>query len=103
MLCRTVRIKIRYPDFRTITRQVKLPVATDSEGLIETLAVHLLRQRAQLDERGVRLLGVGVSRLGIAAVRQLSLFDDVRASMLERGQQAPWMGKESMGRDRSPL
>jgi DNA polymerase-4 len=103
MLCRTVRIKIRYPDFRTITRQVKVPVATDSEGLIETLAVHLLRQRAELDERGVRLLGVGVSRLGVAAARQLSLFDDVRASMLERGQQTPWMGKESMGRDRSPL
>ncbi len=103
MLCRTVRIKIRYPDFRTITRQVKLPVATDSEGLIETLAVHLLRQRAELDERGVRLLGVGVSRLGVAATRQLSLFDGVPASILERGQQAPWMGKESMGRDRSPL
>jgi len=86
MLCRTVRIKIRYPDFRTITRQVKLPVATDSEGLIETLAVHLLRQRAELDERGVRLLGVGVSRLGVAATRQLSLFDGVPASILERGQ-----------------
>ncbi|MCX6098746.1 MAG: DNA polymerase IV [Candidatus Bipolaricaulota bacterium] len=103
MLCRTVRIKIRYPDFRTITRQVKLPVATDSEGLIETLAVHLLRQRAQLDERGVRLLGVGVSRLGVAVTRQLSLFDDVHTSGLGQGQQAPWMGKESMGRDRSPL
>jgi hypothetical protein len=71
--------------------------------LIETLAVHLLRQRAELDERGVRLLGVGVSRLGVAATRQLSLFDDVRASRSERGQQTPWMGKESMGRDRSPL
>jgi DNA polymerase-4 len=103
MLCRTVRIKIRYPDFRTITRQVRLPVATDSEGLIETLAVHLLRQRAELDERGVRLLGVGVSRLGVAATRQLSLFDDVRASSPERGQQTPWTGKESMGGDRSPL
>jgi len=99
MLCRTVRIKIRYPDFRTITRQVKVPVATDSEGLIETLAVHLLRQRAELDERGVRLLGVGVSGLGAATARQLSLFDSSRVGRLRQGQQAPAMGKESMGRD----
>ena len=102
MLCRTVRIKIRYPDFRTITRQVKVPVATDSEGLIETLAVHLLRQRAELDERGVRLLGVGVSRLGAAVARQLSLFDSVPACMPEQGQRAPAVGKDSMGRDQPP-
>jgi len=100
MLCRTVRIKIRYPDFRTITRQVKVSVATDSEGLIETLAVHLLRQRAELDERGVRLLGVGVSGLGAATARQLSLFDSAPMGRLQQGQQAPAMGKESMGRDR---
>ena len=99
MLCRTVRIKIRYPDFRTITRQAKVSVATDSEGLIETLAVHLLRQRAELDERGVRLLGVGVSGLGAATARQLSLFDSSRVGRLRQGQQAPAMGKESMGRD----
>ena len=100
MLCRTVRIKIRYPDFRTITRQAKVSVATDSEGLIETLAVHLLRQRAELDERGVRLLGVGVSGLGAATARQLSLFDSAPMGRLQQGQQAPAMGKESMGRDR---
>jgi len=102
MLCRTVRIKIRYPDFRTITRQVKVPVATDSGGLIETLAVHLLRQRAELDERGVRLLGVGVSGLGAAVARQLSLFDSVPTCVPEQGQWAPVMGKDSMGRDQSP-
>ena len=100
MLCRTVRIKIRFPDFRTITRQAKVSVATDSEGLIETLAVHLLRQRAELDERGVRLLGVGVSGLGAATARQLSLFDSAPMGRLQQGQQAPAMGKESMGRDR---
>jgi hypothetical protein len=61
-------------------------VATDSEGLIETLAVHLLRQRAELDERGVRLLGVGVSGLGVATARQLSLFDGVPTSESGQGQ-----------------
>jgi DNA polymerase-4 len=75
MLCRTVRIKIRYPDFRTITRQIRVAVSTDSESLIEALAIHLLRRRAGLDERGVRLLGVGVSGLAPATSRQLSLFD----------------------------
>jgi DNA polymerase-4 len=99
MLCRTVRIKIRYPDFRTITRQVKVPVATDSEGLIETLAVHLLRQRAELDERGVRLLGVGVSGLGVATTRQLSLFESIPTSELGQGQKTPWVGKELVGGD----
>jgi DNA polymerase-4 len=103
MLCRTVRIKIRYPDFRTITRQVKVAVATDSEGLIETLAVHLLRQRAELDERGVRLLGVGVSGLGVATMRQLSLFDDTPMGSLSQGQDAPAGGKESVGGGPSPL
>ncbi len=75
MLCRTVRIKIRYPDFRTITRQVRIPVSTDSPGLIEALAVDLLRGHTPLDERGVRLIGVGVSGLTSATVRQLSLFE----------------------------
>ncbi|MEI6171765.1 MAG: DNA polymerase IV, partial [bacterium] len=103
MLCRTVRIKIRYPDFRTITRQVKVAVATDSEGLIQTLAVHLLHQRAELDERGVRLLGVGVSGLGAATARQLSLFESIPASELGQGQKTPWVGKELIDGDRSRL
>jgi DNA polymerase-4 len=76
MLCRTVRIKVRYPDFRTITRQIRVTVGTDSESLIEALAAHLLRERTDLDERGVRLIGVGVAGLGPATARQLSLFDD---------------------------
>jgi DNA polymerase-4 len=86
MLCRTVRIKIRYPDFRTITRQIRVTVATDSEGLIEALAAHLLRERAALDERGVRLIGVGVSALGPATCRQLSLFDDALVGSSSQGQ-----------------
>ena len=74
MLCRTVRIKIRYPDFQTVTRQVRIGVGTDGAGLIETLAVHLLHDRVELDERGVRLIGVGVASLGESTARQLPLF-----------------------------
>ncbi len=75
LLCRTVRIKIRYPDFRTITRQVRLVVGIDATGMIERLAVHLLRERVRLDEGGVRLIGVGVGRLSETTARQLSLFE----------------------------
>jgi len=74
-LCRTVRIKVRYPDFRTITRQVRLAVGTDAPSLIETLAVHLLRGRVALDSRGVRLIGVGVAHLSETTARQLPLFE----------------------------
>jgi len=74
LLCRTVRVKIRYPDFRTITRQLRLGVGQDSGGLIEQFAVHLLRTRVALDEGGVRLVGVGVGRLSQATARQLPLF-----------------------------
>jgi len=74
LLCRTVRVKVRYPDFRTVTRQVRLGVGIDSENLIETVAVYLLRERIELDERGVRLIGVGAAHLSETTTRQLPLF-----------------------------
>lgn len=89
MLCRTVRVKIRFPDFRTITRQVRLDVATDSDALIEAVALHLLRERAAVDERGVRLLGVGLAGLSAATARQLSLFDTAHVYNAGSGQSTP--------------
>jgi DNA polymerase-4 len=77
LVCRTVRIKVRYPDFRTITRQTRLGSGTDSVHLIEALAIHLLRDRARLDERGIRLIGVGVGNLSETRERQLSLFHEI--------------------------
>jgi len=78
LLCRVVRVKIRYPDFRTLTRQLRLTVATDAEQLIEAYAAHLVRERVTLDERGVRLIGVGVGDLSQPSARQLPLFGDPR-------------------------
>jgi DNA polymerase-4 len=75
LLCRTVRIKARYPDFRTITRQLRLGVGADAPGMIERLAVHLLHTRVPLDESGLRLLGVGAGSLSESSARQLSLFE----------------------------
>jgi len=76
-VCRTVRIKVRYPDFRTITRQARLGSGTDSVHLIEALAIHLLHDRTRLDERGIRLIGVGLGNLTRTHERQLSLFREL--------------------------
>jgi len=76
LIGKTVRIKIRFPDFETITRQASISVGTDSTRIVEEMAVDLLRRRVDLEERGVRLIGVGVGRLSKSVVRQLSLFDE---------------------------
>jgi DNA polymerase-4 len=69
----TVKIKLRWSDFTTPTRQVTLPHPTDQQDAIEEVATQLLRQLWQ-DQQPVRLLGVGVS--GLSPVRQLSLWND---------------------------
>ncbi len=69
----TVRLKLRWPDFTTITRQTQLPQPTDQDGEIYATVAGLL---AGTWKRGrpVRLIGVAVANLAPAA-RQLSLFD----------------------------
>jgi DNA polymerase-4 len=69
----TVRLKLRWPDFSTITRQVTLPQPADQDGVILAAACALFDSVWQ-PERAVRLLGVGVSGL-TADLRQLSLWD----------------------------
>jgi DNA polymerase-4 len=68
----TVRIKIRWTDFSIVTKQITLPQPTAQFEIIEEAAKQLLSQ-LWLNERPVRLLGVGVT--GFSAVRQLGLFD----------------------------
>ncbi len=57
----TVTLKLRYPDFTTITRSQSGPL-TDDESLIFTTAVALLA-KTDFPERAARLAGVGVSNL----------------------------------------
>ncbi|HZP31616.1 MAG TPA: DNA polymerase IV [Acidimicrobiia bacterium] len=58
---RTVQLKLRYPDFRTITRSRTLPDATDLASDLAHVAGSLL---AQVDiGPGVRLLGVAAQQL----------------------------------------
>ncbi len=69
----TVKLKIRWPDFTTITRQVTLPQRTDRSDEIIKAALDLLHA-VRKPGQAVRLIGVGVSGLG-TPVRQLSLWD----------------------------
>jgi DNA polymerase-4 len=62
---RTIGIKLRYEDFRTVTRDTSLPAPTDDPTLIRRTAGECLK-RVPLDER-IRLLGVRVGSLSSAA------------------------------------
>ncbi len=69
----TIKLKIRWPDFTTPTRQLTLPQPTDEPEVISEAALRLFGQ-IWTSEQAVRLIGVGVSGLG-APPRQLSLWD----------------------------
>ncbi|MDX1601340.1 MAG: DNA polymerase IV [Anaerolineales bacterium] len=69
----TVKIKVRWPDFTTLTRQKQLAHPTDQDDEIYRAALSLFHGVWRRGRR-VRLLGVGVADLG-PPVRQLELFD----------------------------
>ncbi len=70
---KTVKLKIRWSDFTTLTRQTTLPTSTDNDDEIFRTAVKLMKT-VRKPNQAVRLIGVGVSGIG-APVRQLSLWD----------------------------
>ncbi|PKN91127.1 MAG: DNA polymerase IV [Chloroflexi bacterium HGW-Chloroflexi-6] len=69
---KTVKLKIRWPDFSTLTRQMTLPTPTDQAADIYETALTLLRQ-VRHSEQSVRLIGVGVSGLG-EPIHQMELW-----------------------------
>jgi DNA polymerase-4 len=69
----TIIIKIRWPDFTTISRQLTLTQPTSDAKIILDTSWELF-QREWNGQRPVRLLGVGVSGLG-KPPRQLGLWD----------------------------
>lgn len=70
---RTVQVKIRFGDLRTITRSVTVPEALDTGTALARAARPLLH--GEEVHEGVRLLGVSVSQLVPSDTRQLSLED----------------------------
>ncbi|HZJ57690.1 MAG TPA: DNA polymerase IV [Clostridia bacterium] len=60
--CRTITIKVKYNDFKSITRSITLAVATDSSHIILQHSRDMLANRVSLS-KPVRLIGVQVSNL----------------------------------------
>ncbi|MCF6277996.1 MAG: DNA polymerase IV, partial [Anaerolineales bacterium] len=72
LACKTVKLKIRWSDFTTLTRQTTLPVMTNDDDVVFTKAKALLA-KVHPQGKSVRLIGVGVSGLG-PPLHQLSLW-----------------------------
>ena len=70
---KTIKLKIRWPDFTTLTRQTTLNRPTDDEGEIEKTALDLMKS-VRKPNQAVRLIGVGISGLG-EPIRQLGLWE----------------------------
>ncbi len=81
----TVRLKLRYEDFETLTRQVTLEQPTDQAQTLYTCARGLLEAHWNR-HRPVRLIGLGASGLLSEGGYQLHLFDhrDQRNARLSR-------------------
>jgi DNA polymerase-4 len=69
----TVKIKLRWPDFTTITRQENLPSPTNADKEIYETALALFK-KAWVPGKTVRLIGVGVAGLDKPS-QQLKLWD----------------------------
>jgi DNA polymerase-4 len=83
---RTVQVKVRYRDFSTITRSTTLPAATDRGTDVLGTAWAMLELLPV--DRGVRLVGVGVSNLGSEPVPQQLSFDAPSDDGWDRANQA---------------
>ena len=82
----TVKIKLRWPDFTTITRQITLPRPTDQDDVIFAAARRLFEGEWQ-PGRAVRLVGVGVSGLSEGGWQQLGLWDTASGDSDQRLQE----------------
>jgi len=93
---KTIKLKIRWPDFTTLTRQTTLNNPTDMEDEIAEAVLELLKV-VRKPNQAVRLIGVGVSGLG-APIRQLGLWD-VDSEKSRKLQEAVDTLQEKYGKD----
>ncbi len=71
---RTVTLKLRHDDFRTVTRRRTLETATDLDAEVYEAARALFREafeEVRRRNRGVRLIGIAATNLGVAAEADL--------------------------------
>jgi DNA polymerase-4 len=102
---RTVHLKVRFADFRTITRSQTLDVPTHLTEDVWQAAEQMLRSRLPADHPAVRLLGVGVSGLDRSGQTQRLLFEEDRRRRQSRldaatDQITARYGKSAIGRAR---
>jgi len=106
LAAQTVRLKLRWPDFQTVTRQVRLEQPTHVDNELFRAAKALL-DGVWTGKRPVRLIGIAAADLGMP-FRQLELFDrswqeeerlmDAIDQIRKRyGQDAVWRGVRSKG------
>jgi DNA polymerase IV len=76
----TLAIKVRYPDFTTLTRQVSIEPPSNDDRILNDLARALFLKH--WDRQPLRLLGVGVS--GLTSVVQEDLFSGTDADRRRR-------------------
>jgi DNA polymerase IV len=85
ILTKAVTLKLRHDDFRTVTRRHTLPIATDLDSELYSVARALFRDafdEVRRRNRGVRLIGVAATNLGTAAEKDL--FEPQDRSRLRR-------------------
>ena len=61
---RTVTLKIKYADFKTVTRSQSFHVGIDNEEVIADCAINLL-EKTEAGKKAVRLIGVSVSNFAV--------------------------------------
>ncbi len=86
-LAQTVTLKVRSPDFVTLTRRKTLPAMTDSTDELWQAVAELYETWRRQRPTPVRLIGVGVSGFAEEQGRQLPLFgreEDARRKRLDR-------------------
>ena len=74
---RTIDLKIRFSDFKTLTRSLTLSTSTNITSELLEAGIELLCNRLPKDHLPVRLIGFGVSQLDQPGMVQLQLFDQV--------------------------
>jgi len=82
-----VQVKVRYPDFSTVTRRITLRAPTHNDHVIFREAQRLL-ERTEAGRKKIRLLGVGVSgfrpegmtgQLGLFPTKEARSEDEIKA------------------------
>ena len=82
---RTVTLKIRFDDFRTITRSRTLDAPTDRTRIIWRTVREILEKTLKNKRISIRLMGVGVSNFGKHGAVQASIFEHFDASEADSG------------------